>query len=252
MARIAADPGDRGPARFLPRGLDMALMEAQRLVGNGPRERALSEGVESLGDADLVAIVLGTGLMGRPVGLVAAGVLDACGGIEGMARLGPAALADHPGVGDAKALRLAAAIEIGRRAIRRATATREPLCTSAAVASLMSPRLGPLDHEEMWVLSLDGRNGLRGCRRVAHGGLHGCSVAARDLLRAALVDAASALVLVHNHPSGDPSPSIEDVAMTRTVVDAGAAVGVPLVDHVIIGGGRYTSLLDLGIIEAHT
>jgi DNA repair protein RadC len=215
----------------------------------GPRERVLDGGVARVGDAELVAILLGTGLAGRPVQLVAAALVERFGGLEGMARAGPMALAEHPGVGIAKALRLAASFELGRRAVRCAVRPRAPLRTSAEVAAWSSPRLAALEHEEMWVLSLDGRNGLRGARRVAQGGLHGCAVAARDVLRAALADAASALVLVHNHPSGDPTPSIEDVTMTRLVAQAGAVVGVPLVDHVVVAGERYSSMLDLGIIE---
>ncbi|HVY47879.1 MAG TPA: JAB domain-containing protein, partial [Minicystis sp.] len=125
-----------------------------------------------------------------------------------------------------------------------------PLKSSDEVAAYAKARLGPLDHEQMWVFALDGRNGLRAVRRVAEGGLHGCSVAARDILRAALQDAASALVLVHNHPSGDPAPSVEDVAMTRIVESAAACVGTPLVDHVIVtSDGRHSSMLDLGLLQ---
>jgi DNA repair protein RadC len=100
----------------------------------------------------------------------------------------------------------------------------------------------------MWLLALDGQNGLRSMRRIAQGGLHGCCVSARDILRAGLVEAASAIVLVHNHPSRDPTPSPEDVAMTRVVVDAGEVVGLPLVDHVVVAGSRHASMLDLGLL----
>ncbi len=216
----------------------------------GFRERAVEEGIASLGDAELVAVVLGTGLAGQPVGLLAGALLERFGGLDGLSRAGPGALADHRGVGLAKALRLAASLELGRRAGERASRPREPLRTSAEVAAWLAPRLGGIDHEEMWVLSLDGRNRLRGARRVAQGGLHGCAVAARDILRAALADAASAMVLVHNHPSGDPTPSIEDITMTRAVSAAAAVVGTPLVDHVVVSGaGRYASMLDLGILD---
>ncbi|HSN96959.1 MAG TPA: JAB domain-containing protein, partial [Candidatus Nanopelagicales bacterium] len=93
------------------------------------------------------------------------------------------------------------------------------------------------------------RNGMRGARRVAQGGQHGCSVSARDILRAALADAAAAMVLVHNHPSGDATPSPEDVEMTRSLAMAGFVVGVPLIDHVILApDGHYASLLDLGLL----
>lgn len=204
-----------------------------------------------IGDADLLAILLGTGFTGRPVTVVAAALLDRFAGLEGLARVGPGALAQHPGLGVAKALRISAAIEVGRRACQQAMRPREPLRTSASAALYFAPRLGHLDHEEMWVAALDGRNALRGSRRVSQGGMHGCSISARDILRAALADAASSILLVHNHPSGDPTPSMEDLAMTRMVADAASIVGTPLVDHVIIGaGGKYASMLDLGVIQA--
>lgn len=215
----------------------------------GPRERALEAGFAVLGDADLLAIVLGTGCAGRHVTRVSADLLERFGGLEGLSRAGPSSLAQHPGLGLAKALRISGALELGRRAFQQAMRPREPLRTSAAVAAYFVPRLCHLDHEELWVVALDGRSAVRGTRRVAQGGLHGCSVAPRDILRAALADAASAIVLVHNHPSSDPTPSMEDLAMTRTVGDAAAVVGMPLLDHVIIGAsGRYASLLDLGVI----
>jgi DNA repair protein RadC len=216
----------------------------------GPRERAIAEGVGALGDVELAAVLLGTGCAGRPAALVAAALLEQFGGLAGLARVGPSALADHPGVGVAKAVRLAAALELGRRVACRAAEPRAPVRTSAEVAAWFAPRVAALDHEEMWVLALDGRNHLRGARRVAVGGLHGCAVAARDIVRAALADAASAMVLVHNHPSGDPTPSVEDVAMTRAVAEAATVVGTPLVDHVVVVvGGRYASMLDLGVLE---
>ncbi|HLM76257.1 MAG TPA: DNA repair protein RadC [Polyangiaceae bacterium] len=213
----------------------------------GPRERALEAGFAVIGDADLLAIVLGTGCAGRHVTQVSAALLEQFGGLEGLARVGASSLAQHPGLGLAKALRISGALELGRRAFQQAMRPREPLRTSASVAAYFMPRLCHLDHEELWVIALDGRNAVRGTRRVAQGGLHGCSVAPRDILRAALADAASAILLVHNHPSADPTPSMEDLAMTRAVAEAAAVVGMPLLDHVIIGAsGRYASLLDLG------
>lgn len=225
----------------------MDLAETPEPAPAGPRERALMEGVAVLGDADLLAILLGTGLAGRPVTVVAAALLDRAGGLANLARLAPAAIAEHPGVGLIKALRLAAALELGARAARPVLRAR--LCNSAEVAAAMGPRLCALPHEEVWLVCLDGRNRLRGARRVAQGGLHGASVQPRDVLRAAITEAASAMILVHNHPGGDPAPSEEDIALTRRLAEAGEVVGVPLVDHVILEpGGRYTSLLDLGVL----
>jgi DNA repair protein RadC len=99
-----------------------------------------------------------------------------------------------------------------------------------------------LEHEEVWLLSLDGRYGLKSARRIAQGGLHGCALLTRDVLGPALRDGASAIVLIHNHPSGDPAPSPEDIAMTRAVRVAGELVGVPLIDHVVVARTGSSSL----------
>src|SRR5262245_11383386 len=122
-------------------------MQTNSAIGLGPRERALDEGITALGDAELVSVVLGTGLAGRPVGLVAAALLDAVGGLEALARMDPQALAEHPGVGLAKAVRLAASIELGLRAVERAARPRARLGASWAVADWLAPRLGALAHE---------------------------------------------------------------------------------------------------------
>ncbi len=217
---------------------------------SGPRERALEDGIAALGDAELLAVLLGTGLAGRPVGLVAAALLEGFSGPDGLLRAGPAALAEHPGIGMAKALRISAALELGRRAALLRGRPRAAVHTSADVAAWAQPRIGLLDHEEMWMIALDGRNGIRGSRRVAQGGLHHCGVRAGDILRAALAEAATSILLVHNHPSGDPRPSASDVAATRSLCNAAAVVGIPLVDHLIVTpSGPYSSMLDLGILE---
>src|SRR5208337_2560398 len=118
------------------------------------------------------------------------------------------------------------AIEFGRRAVQAASLEASPrLPDQSAVVAWARPRLSALDHEELWVLALDGRQGLRAARRVASGGIHGLHVGVRDILRVALREAASAFVLVHNHPSGDPSPSEEDIAFTRKVIDTASLVG---------------------------
>ncbi|MDI1484003.1 DNA repair protein RadC [Polyangium sp. y55x31] len=225
------------------------LLETMPLGPRGPRERALEEGILMLSDADLLAIVLGTGLVGCPVFRLANELLDRVGGLEGLGRLGPSAIAEIPGVGTAKALRLLAGLEIGRRSLMRSIRPRPEVCNSAAVASWFTSRLAWREYEELWVISLDGRNGLRSARRVAQGGVHGLGITSRDVLRVALQDTAAAMILVHNHPSGDPKPSDADVAMTRKVAEASVVVGVPLLDHVIVSStGNYCSMLDLGIL----
>ena len=216
----------------------------------GPRERAATVGVEALGDAELVAIVLGTGRKGVPVSVLAARLLEDCLGIAGLARVGLGHLSDHAGIGLAKSARLAAAIELGRRATFAASldpAVHFP--HRQAIEAWARPRLSTLDHEELWTLALDGRQGLRAARRVASGGIHGLHVASRDALRVVLREGASAFVLVHNHPSGDPTPSHEDRAFTRATCQAAAIVGVPMLDHVVIARRRAASMLELGMLE---
>jgi DNA repair protein RadC len=224
------------------------------LVATLPRERGISEGFDTLADSELIAVLLGTGEKGRPALRVASDLLEQSAGIVGLARVGPHALAQVAGVGLAKAARIGAGFELGRRALLRAIgASRPNLGSSAAVARWARLRLSTLDHEQVWVLALDGRNGLRAARRVAEGGLHGCSLDPRDVLRAVVREAASAFVLVHNHPSGDPTPSAEDIELTNMVARAASVLGTPLVDHVIVAGGGHASLFDLGVVSSeHT
>jgi DNA repair protein RadC len=207
------------------------------------REHALAFGVQTLADVDLLALLLGTGSAGESVALSAAALLDGSGGLEGIARLGPHGLSRR-GIGPAKATRIAAAVELGRRALLQLlTEERAVFDCFEQVVRWARPRLGTLEHEEVWLLSLDGKYGLKSARRIAQGGLHGCALLTRDVLSPALRDGASAIVLVHNHPSGDPTPSPEDIAMTRAVRAAGELVGIPLVDHVVVSRSGACSLL---------
>lgn len=205
----------------------------------GPESAALA-GVSALGDLELLALVAG-----RPKAL---SLLARYGGLPTLATLSPSALAEA--AEDRRiGLKLGAAFELGHRA-RSPSQTLTKVNNSRDVAALMAPLLGALAHEEMWVLALDGRNRVRGQRRVAQGGLHGLSVQPVDILRGAIVEAATSIILVHNHPGGASEPSPEDLAMTRRLIMACNAVDVPLADHVIVAGsGAHTSLRDMGVIS---
>jgi DNA repair protein RadC len=213
------------------------------------RERILHDGVEMLSDVELVTVLLGTGSRQAPAAEVARRLLEDNLGLDGLNRLTALGLSAHHGLGPAKATRVAAALELGRRAALRRARLRETLASFEEVAAWATPRLAALDHEEVWLLSLDGRNGLKSARRIAQGGMHGCALTTRDVLSPALRDGASAIVLVHNHPSGDPRPSPEDVNMTSLVVRACEVVGVPLLDHVIVARGGSASLRSVGVVE---
>jgi DNA repair protein RadC len=180
---------------------------------------------------------------------LASALLETLGGLEGLARASAHGIATRRGVGKAKAARVVAALALGRRATLGYLAERSTVLGSFdAVVEWARPRLAGLDHEEVWLLSLDGKNGLKAARRIAQGGLHGCALTTRDVLGPALRDAASAILLVHNHPSGDPRPSAEDLGMTRLLAGACEVVGVPLLDHVIVARGGASSLLEAGAL----
>lgn len=218
-------------------------------AGHLPRERALAEGVFALGDAELIAILIGTGHRGTSVVQLASQLIDTFDGLDGLARAGAFVLADRRGMGTVKALRLLAGIELGRRFVYRAGRRREPLTSSKAVFERFAPVLGGLDGEQMWVLSMDACNLVRGCRQVALGGVHACASNPRDVLRVALADGAVGVVVVHNHPSGNPAPSMDDIVLTKRLLASADMVGLTLVDHVIVGGIEdYRSMLDLGLI----
>ena len=214
---------------------------------SGPRERVASAGMPALSDAELVALILGTGRPGEPVDVLSVALLHEHGGIWGLARAGPGALSLRAGLGRAKGARVAAALELGRRAAQRPP-PRWRFPDSRAVDAWARPHLVALDHEELWVLALDGAHGLRGAHRVAMGGLHGVHVSPCDPLRAALREGASAFVLVHNHPSGDPTPSRQDIEFTARMEQAAQIVATPLVDHVIVARDGYQSLLDSSLL----
>jgi len=211
------------------------------------RERLLVHGPECFSDIELVALLLGTGAEGESAVAVAARLLDESGGVSGLARLGGHWLSARRGLGPAKAVRLLSALELGRRASERAlSARRELIASFDAVVEWATPRIAALEHEEVWVLALDGQNGLLAAIRVAKGGLHGCALTPRDVLRPAVRDGASGIVLLHNHPSGDPTPSPEDSRMTAALAVACEVVGVELLDHVVVARNGASSLRSLG------
>ena len=202
---------------------------------------ALDVELERVSDADLVAYVIG-GRATSPSAAsheAAAALLTSCAGLADLASVGGGELAErlaraHVPRPAASARALLAAFEIARRIHVAERVCPERFRTTADVAAWAMPRLGALAHEELWLLALDGRGRLRAARSVARGGLHGAAVRAADPLRIALRASATAFVLVHNHPSGDATPSAHDVVLTREVAAAAVVVGVPLLDHVVV------------------
>jgi DNA repair protein RadC len=210
------------------------------------RERALRNGIEALSDQDLLALVLETGTREHGVVALASHLIESEVGLIGLSRSTPHGLACR-GLGVAKAVRVAAAFELGRRAQAKALALSPMRVVGyEEVVAWARPRLATLDHEEVWLLVLNAKNAMKSARRIAQGGAHGCALSAKDILGPALRDAASAIVLVHNHPSGDPTPSEEDVLMTRSISAACEVVGISLLDHVVVAREGSSSLFESG------
>jgi DNA repair protein RadC len=216
-------------------------------LADSPRERLLVLGAGALATSELIAVLLGTGMAGVPVLALARDL--AADGLTSLARLSPHLLAQRRGIGLAKALRLIAAFELGRRLSAGSTPeTRPRLDSPDNVAAYLFPRHADHPHEVFGVLALDSRHRLLGERVVATGGRHSVSVTPADVFQSVLPLRPRCVVAFHNHPGGDPDPSEEDKALTHRLVRSGEVLGIPLVDHVILGGRRFSSFRQLGLI----
>jgi DNA repair protein RadC len=208
-----------------------------------PRERLLEHGPETLSDPELIAIVLRSGLPGENVVDMARGLLETFGGIDGIVRAGPKALQRAKGLGPAKAAQLAAAVELGRRAQGLAMTERHDLRTPEKVFALLGPRLVAARREDLFCLALDTKGRLLGgLNPVISGTANSIALRPAELFREAVILDAPSVVLVHNHPSGDPRPSPQDLATTKAFVAAGKLLDITVEDHVIIGTNSWISM----------
>lgn len=214
-----------------------------------PRERLWRLGPASLTGAELLAILLGTGDREHTALAVAMRLLDTSGG--GLRRLAArphGELQRAPGVGPAKAARLVAAFEVAGRLMGEDRAVRPRVSDPADVARLVGPRMRDLAVEEFHLLALDTRCRVLRDVLVTRGLLDSSLVHPREVFRAAIAEAAAGIILVHNHPSGDPTPSAEDRAVTRQLVAAGQLLDLPVHDHVIVAGDRFLSFATAGLL----
>ncbi len=209
-----------------------------------PRDRVISRGADSLDDGELLALLLGTGSAEAGVLELARWIEQEVGGVRALSQMHPAELLRIPGLGSAKVGRILAALELGRRICSRPWERGEPFSSSRRVFEHCHLRLRDQKRERFHGLFLDARNRLVGEEEISCGSLVSSLVHPREVFRPAIRHAAAALICVHNHPSGDPAWSADDVAITQRLFDAGALIGIDLVDHVIIGDGRYLSFVD--------
>ena len=207
-----------------------------------PRERLARLGPEVLSDAELIAILLRVGARGENAVQVGMRLLSTFRGISGLHRAPYDEVCAQHGIGPAKAAQLKAAIELGKRMKLSPDDEKRAIHSPADAANLVEFEMSALEQEELWVLLLNTRNQVLDIVKVYKGSLNSSQVRVGELFRTAVRQNSAALILVHNHPSGDPTPSPDDVALTRAVVEAGRLLDIEVLDHLVIGQGRWVSL----------
>ncbi|MBK8171393.1 MAG: DNA repair protein RadC [Sandaracinaceae bacterium] len=217
---------------------------------DGPRERLMQNGAASLSDAELVSVLLATGTHEEPVQVLAARLLSLHGGVASLARAGVGMLASMRGVGIGKATRIAAAIELGRRASIVQPPFCKPVTTSAELHAVLRAHLAWSEVENFFAIPLDAKNRPMGHVRIAQGGVAVCGVSPSDAFRAVVREAAVGVVFAHNHPSGDTTPSHDDIELTIRLCQAGELLGVRVVDHIIVGKESYFSFVDARLLPS--
>jgi DNA repair protein RadC len=215
-----------------------------------PREKLQRLGAAALGDNELVAIVLGSGSRDCGALELANRLLGRAGGLHGLTRAAPGELRHVAGIGDARAAQILAAVELGRRTLVRGTADRPRLSTPSQLASYLLPLYGAGSVEQFGIVMLDTKHRVIRIKILSIGSLDTTVVHPREVFREATSASAAAIVLFHNHPSGDPAPSADDLVLTTRMVNAGDIMGIDVVDHLILADQRYFSLVEAGRLSS--
>ena len=211
-----------------------------------PRERLLAQGADALTDAQLLAILLRVGRQRSSAVQVGLEILDRLGGLSGLARCGIDELCAVPGVGAAKAAQLKAALALGKRALASPLSRGTKITSSRDLFEHYHPTLRDLRHEIFKVVLLDAKHAIVRDATVSEGSLTLSIVHPREVFTMAVKESAAAVIFLHNHPSGDPTPSQEDRVLTARLVSAGEVLGIRVLDHIVVGDGRYVSFADQG------
>ncbi|TAK12572.1 MAG: DNA repair protein RadC [Acidobacteria bacterium] len=214
-----------------------------------PREKLVQTGLHPLNDQELLALVLGHGVRGRGALRLASDLLAAIGGIHGIARTSADQLATETGIGPATAARIVAAVELGRRTLQRQPEPRTRFANARDLAAYLMPMYGASPIERFGVVLVDTKHQLIRVRVLSVGSSNAVTAEPREVYRDALLAGAAGVIVFHNHPTGDPTPSRDDLALTERLANAGRVVGVELVDHLIVGDARYFSMRERGVIQ---
>jgi DNA repair protein RadC len=216
-------------------------------VAERPRERLARQGPEKLSDAELIAILLRVGVTGENAVQVGGRILTDLGGLPGLYRAPFEEVCKQKGIGIAKAAQLKAAIELGRRMVAEDSTAHAAIHSPADAANLVLYEMSNLEQEELWVMLLDTRNRVQLTRPLYKGSLNSSQIRVAEVFRDAIRISAAHVIVIHNHPSGDPSPSAEDIAITRAIVQAGKLLDIEVLDHLVIGRGKFVSLKERGL-----
>lgn len=212
-----------------------------------PRERLAKLGAQVLSNPELLAILLRVGIPGENAVMVGQRLLKKLDGLRGIHRASFEELCEEPGLGPAKAAQIKAAIELGKRLAQEEPESRPAIHSPADAAALVKYEMSALEQEELWVMLLDTRNRLIKTDHLYRGSLNSSQVRVGEVFKNAIRNNAASVLVMHNHPSGDPAPSPDDISLTRAVVSAGKLLDIDVLDHLVIGGGRFISLKERGL-----
>ena len=231
----------------MPRETPAAYRITDLSNNDRPRERLAELGPQALTNAELIAILLRVGIEGENAVQMAQRLLQDLGGLHGLHRASVHEISQQHGMGLAKAAQIKAAIELGIRLRLEAPEERPVVSSPADAAALVQYEMSALPQEHLRVINLDTRNRVINIEKLYIGSLNASTVRVGEIFRSAISRNAASIVVLHNHPSGDPTPSPEDVALTRTIVQSGKLLDIDVLDHLVIGQGRYISLKERGL-----
>jgi len=212
-----------------------------------PREKLMLKGKEVLSDAELIAILISSGSRNESAVSLSKRILSSAGNLNALGKLSISSLMQFKGVGEAKAISIVAALELGRRQRSEDALIFKKISSSKAVFEIMQPIIGELPHEEFWVLFLNNSNSVISKSQLSKGGITGTVVDVRLVFKLAMENGATGLILCHNHPSGNLNPSDADKQITKKIKLAGESLDVKVLDHLIITESKYYSFVDEGI-----
>ncbi len=215
--------------------------------GERPRERLQHYGAAALSNAELLAILLRSGMQGENVLSLSTRLLSERGGLPGLSKASFSELSSTKGLGAAKTSQIKAALELGRRLLLVSPTQRPQITCPADAANMLMLEMGILEQEQLRVLLLDTKNFILAVKTIYIGNTNTTIIRVSEIFKSAVRENATGIILVHNHPSGDPTPSPEDVQVTRRVIEAGNLLDINVLDHVIIGQQRFVSLKERGL-----